>query len=317
MMKYNYENNEVIDMVKALPMLIFRKPGTADIEILKKYFDYSKLRSCDYSVAGVLLWQEYFNYEIAEYHHTIFIKGTLPNSSVTLFYKPVGELDTDDSLQLIREYAETFGLNARLVTPHAIDIDEANLDILFPIDEPVEAGWTEYMYDIHKFIGYPGKKMEKKRNHLNYFLHHYSDFDVYPIDNSNLKEVSDFTMQFAASHADADIALYESRQILNMLTHFSRYGMIGIVVKYDGKIVGYSFGEIVGDTLFAHVEKGDINYRGIYQLLAYKLCERALELSPELKYVNREDDMGSPHLRKSKFSYHPDILIIKSLDEIG
>ncbi len=64
-------------------------------------------------------------------------------------------------------------------------------------------------------------------------------------------------------------------------------------------------GEITGDTLIVHIEKGDIDYRGVYQALCSNYCSMEKRRHPELIYVNREDDSGNENLRKSKISYYP------------
>ena len=46
-------------------------------------------------------------------------------------------------------------------------------------------------------------------------------------------------------------------------------------------------GEIVGDTLIIHIEKADIAYEGIYQVLVneYAKCF----VTPDVRYINREE----------------------------
>ena len=56
------------------------------------------------------------------------------------------------------------------------------------------------------------------------------------------------------------------------------------------------------------VEKADYNYDGAYQMINKSFAEF---VSDKVKYLNREDDMGLPGLRKAKLSYYPVMLIEK------
>ena len=42
----------------------------------------------------------------------------------------------------------------------------------------------------------------------------------------------------------------------------------------DGQIVGFALGEIVGDTLFTHIEKADRDYQGCYQMLVAQFAQQ-------------------------------------------
>lgn len=97
------------------------------------------------------------------------------------------------------------------------------------------------------------------------------------------------------------------------LASYFVYGFTGIVIRIDGKVAGFTFGEPNGDTFFVHVEKGDIEYRGIYQALSSAMARLVRKLLPEVAYLNREDDMGFEALKSSKMSYHPILFIDKRL----
>lgn len=176
--------------------------------------------------------------------------------------------------------------------------------------------WMEYVYDADKMAGFAGRKMEKKRNHLNFFVNNYSPFEIESIGPSNISELIAFTLAFDTVHDDSELAQYESRQVIEVLKHYGDYPFEGIAVRKDGRVIGFSFGETIGDTFFAHVEKGDIAYRGIYQILASRMTQCATSRHPEVRYVNREEDMGDESLRRSKESYHPSLLIDKKKIEL-
>ena len=82
----------------------------------------------------------------------------------------------------------------------------------------------------------------------------------------------------------------------------------------NGRVAGFSAGEIVGDTLIIHIEKADIAYEGIYQVLVneYAKCF----VTPDVRYINREEDVGDEGMRRSKESYHPVRLLEKYLVRI-
>ena len=89
------------------------------------------------------------------------------------------------------------------------------------------------------------------------------------------------------------------------------YGMLGGVLRVNGKIIAYSIGEITGDTLFCHVEKADISYHGAYQMLTNQFLRKYAD-NDEVKFVNREEDCGDEGLRRSKLSYNPVELLVKN-----
>ena len=52
-----------------------------------------------------------------------------------------------------------------------------------------------------------------------------------------------------------------------LLENFLDLGMLGIKLTVADKIIGFSIGEIIGDTLIIHVEKALTKYTGAYPTL--------------------------------------------------
>lgn len=285
------------------------------IPVLKKYFTLYPERSCDFSIGGTLMWSDYFHYRYCEVENTLFIAGKIPESDTMLFYKPIGELDYNTCENLIRRYAEIQKRDACILLPIESQPGDQSEIKENTVETPFIDDWKEYLYDASKFVAFSGRKMEKKRNHLNFFRNHYSEFVIEPISKKNISDIIAFTRNHLADHSDY-LFRYENASCINSLMNYDTMGFEGIAIRINGKIIGYTFGELTGDTFHIHAEKGNINYRGIYQALASSLCNEMLKLHPEIRYLNREEDMGVEELRHSKESYHPSLYTMKKLKSL-
>ena len=70
-------------------------------------------------------------------------------------------------------------------------------------------------------------------------------------------------------------------------------------------------GEVIGDTLFTHIEKMDHEVPGAGETINKLFAEHILTKYPEIRYINREEDAGDEGLRQAKLSYHPAIILNK------
>ena len=65
------------------------------------------------------------------------------------------------------------------------------------------------------------------------------------------------------------------------------------------------------DTYDIHFEKARENVDGAYTAINQQFASYLREKHPEIRYLDREDDMGLDGLRKAKLSYCPVRLIEK------
>jgi predicted acetyltransferase len=71
----------------------------------------------------------------------------------------------------------------------------------------------------------------------------------------------------------------------------------------EDNIVAFTYGvPINGNTFDLCVEKGDINYKGVYTVVRHEFMQ---QIPKQYIYINLEEDMGLPGLRRAKSSYHP------------
>jgi hypothetical protein len=162
--------------------------------------------------------------------------------------------------------------------------------------------WSDYIYRSESLVTFRGKDLQPKRNFVNRFLR-------------NNYEVIEYTEEY---YKDA-IGLYdiwvqqngidnERVGIIDSLQNYQYLGVKIFLVYVDKNIVGFSISDVSSNTPVTLFEKGNTNYDGIYPFLVQEAAKRYYK---DFKYVNREDDMGLPNLRKSKLSYCPEFMLIK------
>ena len=95
----------------------------------------------------------------------------------------------------------------------------------------------------------------------------------------------------------------ESAVAAESLMHFNELGYIGGILRVDGKIQAFTFGEpLNSDTFNVHVEKALTDYQGAYPMINRQFLLNSVH---GFKFVNREEDTGEENLRKAKLSYYP------------
>ena len=67
------------------------------------------------------------------------------------------------------------------------------------------------------------------------------------------------------------------------------------------------------DAFDVHFEKAYSEMQGAFAVINREFARHVRSAHPEVKYLNREDDMGIEGLRRAKESYYPDRMVEKFL----
>lgn len=293
--------------------LTFRKVTHKDMPLIWEFLLREPGRTTDFSYAGLYMWVDLFHYEFAVYNDTLFIKGVVENDfSKPAFSLPIGSMSLRDSLAILREYckAEKIPMELSAVPEYALE----ELELLDPLYIELLSDWSDYLYDAEMLSSLKGKKMGKKRNHINYFISHNPEWKFEPLTGENAGEALKF-MDVYDKEADETFMAREesklSRQLIRMLAEGDSVMHGGILYDKPGEICAITIGDVKGDTLFVHVEKGTKEVNGSYEMINKEFASYMKDKFPEVKYINREDDSGDEGLRKAKESYHPVALLRK------
>ena len=171
----------------------------------------------------------------------------------------------------------------------------------------------DYVYLADDLINLAGRKYHSKKNHLNNFKNNYPMANYLPITKDIIlkcKEELDDWYENKSPELPNDPFLELERNAINeVLDNFCDFDLKGGAIELDGRIIAFAFGEQLNtDTAVIHVEKADPDIRGAYPAINQGVV--AHEWS-EMKYINRQEDMGLEGLRKAKESYKPVKMIEK------
>ena len=280
---------------------------------LSKKADYRQLlmsggeRGCEYSLANLNLWGR---------QRAAFLDGFLvlfsqfERNSVYPF--PVGKGDIKPVLDAIIEDARERGIVCRLTGLTAENT--MLLEELYPGKfrfYPDRDG-CDYVYRIEDLADLKGRKFQKKRNHLNRFREEHPDCETVPITLQSLPALEEMIAQWYKNRDDDRDYHLEQYALHRALCHMEELDLEGIMLTENGRILAFSMGSPLSETTFdIHFEKAVEDVDGAYPAINQAFAAHLRKKYPRLEYLDREDDMGIPGLRKAKLSYNPDHLVVK------
>lgn len=288
-------------------MLDFHPLTEQDLDKLRPYFTDNPSRLCDLTVGVIFIWRDYYKTEYAIHEGVLYFKVDYPGTG-TMFTLPHGE-DIHRAYEEIRAYCQR-----RDIPIIFYPIPRRELDALmshFPCARVMcDRDTFDYLYEVQALQHFKGKKLAGQRNHVNRFLRTYDNWRFAPLTQADLPTAMAFLDRYAAAvQKDSGSFAEDLEKTRQVLQAVERYGMVAGALWIGEDMVGLSVGEVLGDTLFIHIEKADRTVEGGYQMLVSQFAQRFA--GEGVAYINREDDTGDPGLRTSKLSYKPIELLEK------
>lgn len=284
-------------------MLDFRHFTVEDKQIYEKYLFASDIRGCEYSFANLYLWGRQ---SFAIVNGSIIMFSQFDRRTVYPF--PIGG-DTKSAIDAIIADSKARGIPCRITG--LLESEKELLEALYPqkFRFHCDEGSFDYVYDINDLAELKGKKYHSKKNHFNRFCEEHPDYRIEPIDEHNavavLEMVNEWYEAKLADNPNSDYHM-EKAAIEKALKHFEELELEGLVLTNNGEILAMTVGSrLSSDTLDVHFEKAKAGINGAYAAINCEFARYIRDKHPEIKYLDREEDMGLEGLRKAKRSYHP------------
>ena len=282
-------------------------------DALDRYCKTENSRSADYSFANIYMWDERFCQSVALCGDRLVT--LLHRKGETYFAFPIGSGSLDPAFSFMREYCRENGIPLRLCGLLHEHVQMLNEYCPSGFEFSEDRDYSDYIYLTEKLAEYPGRHLHSKRNFCNRFEAEH-DWKYVPMTKELLgecRELLDSWLHDSAERLTDDIS-YETSAITRCFDSFELLKLEGGVLYADGRPVGFTVGEVISeDTYCTHFEKAFSDLDGAYPMLCRECARQIQKEHPEISYVNREDDMGNPSLRRSKLSYKPESILIKYL----
>jgi len=294
-------------------MLEFKRIELEDKDWANSLLKISDFRGAEYCFTNLFIWDGIYKSKIGRYKDFLLLR-TGSEGGYSYLY-PAGKGDLKEVIDLLIDDSAKSGSPFRMI---GLTIDSKNeLESLYPGKfkfSPVRDSF-DYIYESEKLMTLSGKKLQPKRNHLNYFTSNYN-WSYEEMTPDMIGEILDFNHEWCrrVECKKYETLSWESCAVEKCLGNFGDLNVRGGVLRVDGNIVAYTVGEVLNsDTVIVHIEKAFSDIRGAYPMINREFIAF---VAKDFKYVNREDDIGDMGLRQAKESYYPIFMLEKFTAEL-
>ena len=290
-------------------MLTFHPLTLADKEKIDRCVAAEDSRSADFNFNTFYIWDDKYRRFVADSDEYIIMLRS--DRSAPLFVWPIGG-ESAPALRKMLDYCAAegqplcfFGLEER----HAEALERL-CPGQFSVTE--DRDYEDYIYEAEKLSSLAGKHLHGKRNHINRFMQEH-DWRFEVLRREMFPECLSL-LETWTEHTDTSAGMVgnERNAILKSFANYETLGFLGGGLYAEDRMIAFTFGEkICSDTFQVRFEKAHGEINGAYPMVNREFVQLVCARYPEVRYINREDDMGLENLRKSKESYYPAFLLRK------
>ena len=267
-------------------------------------------RGCEYSFANLQLWGRQ---QAAFLHGCVAFFSHFYGRSIYPY--PIGSGNRKAVIEAVLADARERGIPCRFTGMTAGDRQE--LEELFPgkFQFKTVRDSFDYVYAIDDLADLRGRKFQKKRNHVNRFRAEHPNYEVRELNACNLHQalamVDDWYRIRMKEDPEGDYLL-ENLAMARAFQNCRNLGLEGILLLDQGRVLAVTMGSrMSSDTFDIHFEKAREDVDGAYNTVNCEFARYLRLKYPDVRFLDREEDMGLEGLRKSKLSYNPHHLVEK------
>ena len=293
------EKNSTKGPYPCVMKLCFHPLDVSDREAMQAVTLHAGRRNCNYTFANLLGWQFWYKTEVC----------VLPGAVVFRYiYEGERAYTVCTADNLTEELVNALLTDSRgNLTIYALEDSQVSALSSFKTEVEPLRDLYDYIYRRTDLAMLQGGHLQAKRNHVNRFKADNPDFEYRPLTPELFDECRRLTEIWQGEKGASETIDAERQVMENIFRNWESLGMIGGCIFVNGHMVAFTYGAAVtNDTFDICVEKADRNIEGAFAIINQQF---ASHLPEQYIYVNREDDIGLPGLRKAKLSYHPEILL--------
>ncbi len=289
---------------KLLKKIDFTPLAPESKALYESYLFREEGRGCEFSFANLYCWGKQ---SLAVLHGHIALFSQFGQRF--LYPYPLGSGDKKEILHAILTDAEARGIPCCLsgLTEEA----KQTLERLYPqkFEFQQNEGSFDYVYSIEDLATLQGKKYHGKRNHLNRFCEAFPAYTVTPLCEENLVLAKEMAEKWykarLAEDPKADFSM-EEEALRRAFREYRALGMEGLLLQNGEETLAFTMGSRLSpDTFDVHFEKARPDIQGAYTAINFEFARYIQHKYPDIRYLDREEDMGLFGLRRAKQSYHP------------
>lgn len=282
-------------------ILDFHPLSINDKALYEKYLFSDSGRGCELSFSNLICWGKH---EIAYTENFCVLFSSYGRFD---FYPyPIGKGDVFPVLESVISDAKKRGITPIInsIPPHKLndflDIYGGRVTI------ESKLGSFDYVYNIDDLATLSGKKYQKKRNHLNNFKKAFPCYEIEEITLKNIHRVQKMSELWYEEKAKGDKEndlSYERGALTRALENFEALKLDGIMITHRDRVLAFTMGSrLLSDTFDVQFEKA---IPEAYSAINYEFANYIKNKYKDIKFLDREEDMGVEGLRRAKSSYYP------------
>ncbi|MDD5097708.1 MAG: phosphatidylglycerol lysyltransferase domain-containing protein [Candidatus Omnitrophica bacterium] len=280
-----------------------------DKKLFNQYLALAKHELAAFSLANIYIWRTLFDirWAIIDQALCVFFQDKI---GCFMYLPPLGKERHPQVIQQV--FAVMDSINKNKDISRIENIEAQDLDYYRALGYLTAEKYPDYLCLCSSLAKLSGNKFKSQRAAYNYFIKH-ENFNARCLratDKTDCLNLFNLWLNERKSKNQDDLycgMLEDNRKVIaEALANYKQLGFVGLVVRINQQIKGFTFGyKLSADTFCVLYEITDLTVKGLAQFIFRKFCEE-LKI---YKYINIMDDSGLENLRKVKLSYNPQRLV--------